>query len=82
MYPKRHFGHNYESSPQTNNVGVSKICDLLRENRPSGVVCQNLVMYRVGCTSNGWSHSENLSTISCGVILMTMIEGQQCILHE
>ena len=44
------------------------ICDLLRENRPSGVVCQNLVTYRVGCTSNGRSHRENLRTIARSVV--------------
>ena len=44
------------------------ICDLLRENRPSGIVCQNLVTYRVGCTSNGWSHHKNLRTIARSVM--------------
>ena len=37
-------------------------------NRTSGVVCQNLVTYRVGCTSNGRSHRENLKTIACSVV--------------
>ena len=44
------------------------ICDLLRENRPSGVVCQNLATYRVGCTRNGRSHRENLRTIARSVV--------------
>ena len=47
---------------------VSNNYDLLRENRPSGVVRQNLVTYRVGCMSNGRSHRENLSTIARPVV--------------
>ena len=66
-------------------------CDLLRENRPSGVVCQNLVTYRVGCLPKfsyvsrrlheQWVEPlrkfENDRPLGCGVILTTMIEGQQ-----
>ena len=33
-----------------------------------GFVCQNLVTYRVGCTSNGRSHREKLRTIARSVM--------------
>ena len=56
----------------------SSKCDLLSKNRPSRVVYQNLVTYRVGCTSNGRSHRKNLRKIARSVVdLMTMLEGQQ-----
>ena len=56
------------TSVRTRELLWQILCDLLRENRPSGIVCQNLVTHRVGCTSNGRSHRENLSTIARSVV--------------
>ena len=57
---------------------INIICDLLRENRPSGVVCQNVVTYCAGCMSIGRSHRKKIEhdhPLGCGVIVTTMIDS-------